>query len=148
MSNMDGMEWKRHMLGAKEILRQKAISGLPKGRDTGFISTFMALWESLSSVTTGESPLLDFLTVSVRFHIQTYIVAIQPSSPSRKGLTLPRYPEIRRRKSRIHTRRPNECIQQTPHNDPLPHCQTRPSKSNVRRRRIPHHVGLCLPRRV
>ena len=65
MSNMDGMEWKRHMLGAKEILRQKAMSGLPKGRDTGFISTFMALWESLSSVTTGESPLLDFLTVSV-----------------------------------------------------------------------------------
>lgn len=54
------------MLGAKEILRQKAMSGLPKGRDTGFISSFMSLWESLSAVTTGETPLLDFLTVLTR----------------------------------------------------------------------------------
>lgn len=63
MSNMEGMEWRRHMLGAKEIIRQKAISGLPKGRDTGFLSAFMAQWEALSAVTTGESPFLDFITV-------------------------------------------------------------------------------------
>jgi Fungal specific transcription factor domain len=62
---MDGMEWRRHMLGAKEILRQKAMSGL-KGRDAPFISSFMAQWEALSSVTTGETPLLDFLIVSTR----------------------------------------------------------------------------------
>jgi Fungal specific transcription factor domain len=65
MSSMNGMEWRRHMLGAKEILRQKLINGIPKGRDTGFISAFMALWESLSSVITGETPLLDFLTVHI-----------------------------------------------------------------------------------
>jgi hypothetical protein len=64
MSTMEGMEWRRHMLGAKEIVRQKAMSGLPKGRDTGFICSFMAVWEALSAVTTGETPLLDFLMVS------------------------------------------------------------------------------------
>ena len=63
MSHMDGMEWRRHMLGAKEIIRQKAISGLPKGRDAGFLSWFMAQWEAFSAVTTGETPLLDFLHV-------------------------------------------------------------------------------------
>ena len=60
---MEGMEWRRHMLGAKEILRQKLVSGFPKGRDMPFISSFMALWEVLSSVTTGETPLFDFLMV-------------------------------------------------------------------------------------
>ena len=63
MSNMDGMEWRRHMLDAKEILRRKKMSGLTKGRDTPFISSFMAFWEVLSAVTTGETPLLDFLMV-------------------------------------------------------------------------------------
>jgi hypothetical protein len=63
MSSMEGMEWRRHMLGAKEIVRQKAICGLPKGQDTPFISTFMAQWEAYTAVTTGETPLLDFLTV-------------------------------------------------------------------------------------
>ena len=72
---MEGMEWKRHMLGAKEILRQRAMSGLPKGRDTAFISTFMAIWESLSSVTTGESPLLDFLTVTSHTQPKIYNLA-------------------------------------------------------------------------
>ena len=60
---MEGIEWRRHMLGAKEILRQKLINGLPKGRDTPFISSFMAMWEVLSAVTTGETPLFDFLMV-------------------------------------------------------------------------------------
>jgi Fungal specific transcription factor domain len=64
MSNMEGMEWRRHMLGAKEIIRQKAISNLPKGRDTAFLSAFMSQWEALAAVTTGESPFLDFLTVT------------------------------------------------------------------------------------
>ena len=63
MANMDGMEWQKHMLGAKEIVRKKIMSGLPKGRDSMFISAFMAVWESLSSVTTGETPFLDFITV-------------------------------------------------------------------------------------
>lgn len=63
MSNTEGIEWRRHMLGAKEILRQKLINGLPKGRDTPFISSFMAMWEVLSAVTTGETPLFDFLMV-------------------------------------------------------------------------------------
>ena len=63
---MDGMEWQRHMLGAKEILRQKLLSGIPEGRDTPFISVFMAAWEVLSSVTTGETPLLDFLIVGIQ----------------------------------------------------------------------------------
>jgi len=63
MSNMEGTDWRRHMLGAKEVLRQKAMTGL-KGRDTPFISSFMAHWESISAVTTGETPLLDFLVVS------------------------------------------------------------------------------------
>ena len=65
MSNMDGMDWRRHMLGAKEIVHQKAISGLPKGRDAGFLSAFMSQWEALTAVTTGETPLLDFLTVHI-----------------------------------------------------------------------------------
>ena len=63
MSSMEGMEWRRHMIGAKEIVRQKAILGLPKGRDTPFISTFMAHWEAFTAVTTGETPLFDFLIV-------------------------------------------------------------------------------------
>jgi hypothetical protein len=67
MSTMDGMDWRRHMLGAKEILRQKVLSGLPSGRDTPFISSYMSLWETLASITTGETPLLDFLVVSFPF---------------------------------------------------------------------------------
>jgi hypothetical protein len=63
MSNMDGMEWKRHMLGAIEILRHKVLSGVPRGRDTPFISTYMSVWETLASITTGETPLTDFLVV-------------------------------------------------------------------------------------
>lgn len=52
------------MLGAKEIMRQKAMSAFPKGRDSAFLSWFMAQWEAFSAVTTGETPLLDFLIVS------------------------------------------------------------------------------------
>lgn len=63
MSSMEGMDWRRHMLGAKEIVRQRAICGLPKGQDTPFISAFMSQWEAFTAVTTGETPLLDFLTV-------------------------------------------------------------------------------------
>jgi Fungal specific transcription factor domain len=64
MSHMDGMEWKRHMLGAKEIVRQKALNAFPKRRDTTFVTFFLALWEVFSAVTTGETPLFDFLVVS------------------------------------------------------------------------------------
>jgi hypothetical protein len=60
---MEGMEWRRHMLGAKEIIRQKAMSGFPKGRDSAFLSWFMAVWEAHTAVTTGETPFLDFLLV-------------------------------------------------------------------------------------
>jgi len=63
MSNMEGMNWKRHMSGAKEIIRSKALSGLPKGKDSAFISWFMAQWEVFTAVTTGETQLLDFLIV-------------------------------------------------------------------------------------
>jgi len=73
MSNMDGMEWRRHMLGAKEILRQKALSGLPRGRDTPFISTHMASWETLASITTGETPLLDFLVVFPIIQVRPFL---------------------------------------------------------------------------
>ena len=72
---MDGMDWRRHMLGAKEIVHQKAISGLPKGGDAGFLSTFMSQWESLTAVTTGETPLLDFLTVLI-----PYMTVLMPSN--------------------------------------------------------------------
>ena len=64
---MDGMEWRRHMLGAKEIMRQKAMNAFPRGRDSAFLSWFMAQWEAFSAVTTGETPLLDFLIVSRSF---------------------------------------------------------------------------------
>jgi hypothetical protein len=63
ISNMEGMEWQRLMHEAKEILRQKMMSEYPRDRDTPFISSFLGFWEVLSSITTGETPLLDFLIV-------------------------------------------------------------------------------------
>jgi hypothetical protein len=88
MGNMDGMEWRRHMLGAKEIVRQKALSGLPKGRDAGFLSAFMATWEALTSVTTGETPFLDFLTVLPHKSISNNSTIIS-SFPEGKGYYSP-----------------------------------------------------------
>ena len=63
MSTMDGMEWRRHMLGAMEIVRQRITYGIPGGKDSGFICIFMGAWEALSAVTTGQTPFLDFLEV-------------------------------------------------------------------------------------
>jgi len=71
---MDGMEWRRHMLGAKEIVRQKAMTGFSKGgSDTAFLSWFMAIWEAFSAVTTGETPLLDFLCVTLLHQFQLMV---------------------------------------------------------------------------
>jgi hypothetical protein len=76
------------MLGAKEIVRQKALSGLPKGRDAGFLSAFMAQWEALTSVTTGETPFLDFLTVISLKSISNNST-ITSSFPEEKGYYSP-----------------------------------------------------------
>jgi hypothetical protein len=126
MSSMEGLEWRRHMLGAKEIVRQKTICGLAKGQDTPFISAFMAQWEAYTAVTTGETPLLDFLIVYPQFLL---ISGKQHPPTTRKRSSLPHNPQIRRRKSRIHPRRPNKRLPKTHHPYPKPHRKTSPSKS-------------------
>ena len=57
------------MLDAREIVRHRALTVFPKGRDSVFLTWFMAQWEVYTSVTTGETPFLDFLIVLVRLFV-------------------------------------------------------------------------------